>query len=274
MIGSELVRLLSHRGHSIQALTRQPEGQQVLTGVEWVEVDLADGESLSSHLQGAENLFLLTGNAADMVQLQTNVIEAASKAGIQRVVKLSALGASDHSKSIIGVWHHVVESKLRRSGIAWTILRPHHFMQNLLDPLVYDRGKGELRSASGEGAIPFIDTRDVASVAAAVLTERGHEASTYSLTGLRARSYREAAQVLSRALGHKIGYRSESVDEAWERRRRAGQPPWLAAAQLEIARYQRAGGPTTRTTDAVQRLTGRLPRTLHQFAEDHAAVLS
>ena len=57
------------------------------------------------------------------------------------------------------------------------------------------------------------------------------------------------------------------MDEAWSRLRRAGQPPWLVASKLEIAGYQRAGGPTARTTDTVQ--IGRSPRSLADFASDH-----
>jgi hypothetical protein len=47
----------------------------------------------------------------------------------------------------------------------------------------------------------------------------------------------------------------------------------LVAAQLALAEYQRAGGPTARTTDTVERLTGRPPRTLEEFARDHADAL-
>ena len=83
-----------------------------------------------------------------MVRLQKNALAAAERAGLERVVKLSALGATDHSTSVIGLWHYNVERVLRESAFAWTILRPHHFMQNLLDPVVFDPQDGEVRSAS------------------------------------------------------------------------------------------------------------------------------
>lgn len=63
-------------------------------------------------------------------------------------------------------------------------------------------------------------------------------------------------------------YRPQTPDEAWRRRRDAGQPVWLAAAQLALAGHQRAGGLTARTT-AVEEVTGRAPRTVRRFAEDH-----
>lgn len=272
-IGSELVRLLSATGRAVRALTRNPRGRPALPGVGWLGADLDDHELLRGALTGAEGLFLLTPNHERLVRRERDLLRAAAGAGVRRVVKLSALGASDHSKSVIGLWHHNVEQAVKASGLEWTILRPHHFMQNLLDPMVFDRRAGRIASASGDGAIPFIDTRDVAAVAAAVLTGTGHAGEVYTLTGPRALSYGQATAILSRALGRKLSYHAETADEAWTRRRAAGQPVWLAAAQLAIALYQREGGPTARTTDSVERISGRPPRTLEQFAADHFELL-
>jgi uncharacterized protein YbjT (DUF2867 family) len=208
-----------------------------------------------------------------MVRLQKNAIEAAERAGVRRVVKLSALGATDHSKSLIGLWHHNVERVLRASGIAWTLLRPHHFAQNLLDPTVFERAAGRVHSSAGEGRIPFIDTRDVASVAAAVLTEPGHEEAIHTLTGPEAVSYRDATAVLADVLDRPLEYVSESDDEGWARLRAAGLATWAVSARLALAAYQRAGGPTEAVTDTVERITGRPARSVREFAEDHAHAL-
>ena len=272
-IGSELIRLLAERGEAVRGLTRRPGGQPSIEAVDWVEADLADRGDLAGVLEGCDRLFLLTGNTEGMVRLQSNAIRAAVSAGVERVVKLSALGATDHSRSVIGLWHYNVERNLKDSGLDWTLLRPHHFMQNLLDPLTFDREEGAIYSASGDGAIPFIDTRDIAAVAAVVLTEDDHEGETYTLTGPEAVSYREATAMVSRVLNRPLEYRSQTPDEAWRRRRDAGQPVWLAAAQLAIAGYQREGGATARTTDTVEEVTGRPPRTVRQFAEDHTDAL-
>jgi len=139
--------------------------------------------------------------------------------------------------------------------------------------VVFDRKEAAVHSASGEGRIPFIDTRDIAAVAAELLTTEPHPGEILTLTGPEARSYREATEVLGRVLGRSLTYVPEAVDEAWGRRRADGQPVWLAAAQLAIAQYQREGGPTERTTDTVERVLGRPPRTLEDFARDHEEAL-
>lgn len=272
-IGTHLVRLMAEAGLPVRALSRDPAEGEQLEGVEWVRADLARREELPGILEGADRLFLLTGNTEDMVRLQKNAVAAAAVAGVDHVVKLSALGATDHSKSVIGLWHYNVERTLRESGLAWTFLRPHHFMQNVLDPKVFDRSSGTVHSASGEGRIPFVDTRDVAAAAAVVLGEEGHDGAVYTLTGPDAISYREATEILSAVLDRPLTYVPESMDEAWSRRRLHGDPVWLVAAQLAIAGYQRAGGATERVTATVEELTGRPARNFLAFAEDHVEQL-
>src|SRR5690606_17893683 len=145
-IGRELVRLLSAAGHPVRALSRRPPHAPADNGAEWIQVDMTDRAALAASLAGGTRLFLLTGNAEDMVRAQKNAVRAAVDAGVPVVVKLSALGASDHSRSVVGLWHFNVERELRASGLQWTVLRPHHFMQNFLEPMVYDRVAGRVYS--------------------------------------------------------------------------------------------------------------------------------
>ncbi len=270
-IGSALLDQLRSSSSPVRAYSRRPEAADGGGRVDWTEADLAEPDSLVRAFGGVDRLFLLTGNTAGMVPLQKNAIEAAATAGVEHVVKLSALGATDRSLSVIGLWHYNVERELKESGLEWTILRPHHFMQNMLDTTVFDRDTGRVYSAAGEGLIPFVDTRDIAAVAAEALTSEGHEASTYTLTGPDAITYGEATRILSEVLGRELEFVAESEDEAWRRLREAGMPTWRVAALLAIAAYQRAGGPTERTTDTVERLTGRPATDFRSFARDHAA---
>src|SRR5262245_8128191 len=89
-------------------------------------------------------MFLLTGNGPDLATLQITAIRAAVKSGVEYVVKLSALGASSHSKSPIGRAHYEAEQALIGSGMRWAILRPHAFMQNLLDQTPAIVGEGRI----------------------------------------------------------------------------------------------------------------------------------
>lgn len=271
-IGSELVRLLSQARVPARALARNPGKGQKLPGISWVTGDLAKPETLPAAFAGCVKLFLLTGNVENTVELQHNAIAAARQAGIAHVVKLSAFGASSHSNSLIGRWHHEIEKELQESGLAWTMLRPHHFMQNLLaqaENIIHD---DVVYAAAGEGRIPFIDTRDIAAVAVITLTQEGHTGKKYVITGSEAISYRQVTELIGATIGRKLRYVDESFDEARARLTKAGQPSWLIESSLALAAYQRAGGPTETITSVVADLTGKPARTFAEFARDHAAV--
>jgi uncharacterized protein YbjT (DUF2867 family) len=271
-IGSELVRLLSRKDVPVRAVTRDPHRAQRLPGVEWVKGDLHDAAPLAGLFRGADRMFLLTSNSEDMRTLQVNAIRAAQVAGVAHVVKGSALGASDHSKSPIGKAHYEVESALQESGMAWTILRPHVFMQNLLDVASTIVREGKIRAASGDGRIPFIDARDIAAVAAVTLTSAGHESKKYVLTGPEALSYGEVAKIIGSAIGWPVEYVAESPEEARQRLVRAGASRWSIESMLALAAYQRAGGPTAAVSEAVKEVLGRPPGSLAQFVRDYASA--
>ncbi len=271
-IGSEVVRLLSQAGVPARALARNPDRGQKLPGITWVAGDLTRPETLPSVFAGGAKLFLLTGNVENATELQHNAIAAARQAGVAHVVKLSAFGASPHSNSLIGRWHYQIEKELRESGLAWTMLRPHHFMQNLLSQIENIITDGVVYSAAGEGKIPFIDTRDIAAVAVVTLTQPGHIGKKYVITGSEAISYRQVTEIIGTAIGKRLRYIAESFDEARARLTQAGQPSWLIESTLALAAYQRAGGPTETITSLVADLTAKPPRTFAEFAHDHAAL--
>ena len=271
LIGSEVVRLRSQAGVPARALVRSRSPQPELPGVTAVIGDLAKPGTLPSVFAGCATLFLLTGNGEDAATLQHHAIAAAREAGVTHVVKLSAFGASAHSNSLIGRLHYQIERELQESGLAWTMLRPHHFMQNLLGQADNIINEGVVYSSSGEGRIPFVDTRDIAAVAVVTLTRPGHAGKKYVITGSEALSYRQATEILGRAIGRSLRFVDEPFDEARARLSRAGQPAWLVDSLLAIAAYQRAGGPTETITSVVADLTGRPPRTFAEFARDYAA---
>jgi uncharacterized protein YbjT (DUF2867 family) len=270
-IGSKVLHRLLEAGVQTRALSRTPSQGEALPRVEWAKADLAEPETLYPAFDGVDRLFLLTGNVRSMAQLQKNAVDEAVAAGVDHVVKLSARGAQPQSKSAIGRWHHEVEIHLKASELSWTMLRPHVFMQNLLDQAERIRSGGTIRAAAGDGRIPFIDTRDIADVVGTVLTEpvEKHANETYLLTGGVALNYEQVAAVLGAATNRDLEYVAESFDEARARLRSEGLPDWLIDSKLALAEYQRAGGETARVTRDVFEVTGHPPRSMIQFAYDH-----
>jgi uncharacterized protein YbjT (DUF2867 family) len=145
-------------------------------------------------------------------------------------------------------------------------------MQNwLVDHAETVRAEGAIDAPIGDARVPFIDTRDIAAVAAEVLLHPDeHAGKKYVLTGPEAVSYHDVAAALSDATGRPVIYRPISMDEARARLVARGIEPDLIDAMLAIAAYQKAGGPTAVVSPTVERLLGRPPRTIRDFARDHA----
>jgi uncharacterized protein YbjT (DUF2867 family) len=273
LIGGEVLRRLSQAGVPARALTRDLSKARDLPGVTWVAGDLAKPETLPQAFAGIDTLFLLTHYFEDMVELQNNAIAAARAAGVKHVVKVSAFAASGHSRAPIGRWHYQVEKTMEESGLGWTLLRPHHFMQNLLAQAQYVRQEGTIYSPSGDGKIPYVDGRDVGAVAAVILgAPDRHHGKTYVVTGSEAISYRQAAEIISGVIGKPVRFVDESPDEAQARRVREGIPPSVIESILAIGAYQRAGGKTVTITNTIADLTGRPPLTVAEFIREHASA--
>ena len=270
-IGSELVRLLSNASVATRAVLRDWRKARPLGHVVWVQADLRDETVLEATLAGSTRLLLLSDNEPGFGKMQIAVLRAAEQLGVAHIVKLSALGASGHSNSSIAREHWEVEQALATSTVTWTILRPHAFMQNWLgDVATSVRRERVIYSPIGDGRVPFIDTRDIAAVAAEVLLHPdAHVRRKYVLTGGEAVGYTDVAAALSSAIATPVTYRPISMDEARARSERLGVSPPLIDAMLAIASYQKAGGPTATTSDSVERILGRPPRTIYDFVRDH-----
>jgi NAD(P)H dehydrogenase (quinone) len=144
-------------------------------GVEARPLGRADWPALAQAVAGCEAAYLIAPNLhPDEPAYVAEALAALGEAGVLRVGYHSV--ASPYAPAMP---HHlgkaVSEDLVRRSGLAWTILQPGAYLQNL--------------DLSGPVEVPydvdavfgFADLADVAAVAALVLTEDGHVGATYEL---------------------------------------------------------------------------------------------
>jgi uncharacterized protein YbjT (DUF2867 family) len=186
------------------------------------------------------------------------------------VVKFSILGAAPHSPSRLIRRHGEAEKMLEDSGIAFTMLRPHYFMQNLLWYLDDIKSQGVFYSSLPETyKHSHVDARDNAAVAVAALTEPGHEGKVYHITGPEALTYREVAEILSQAIGKKVRYDSSRENYA-SFLNRAGQD---ADEVLELDACVANGiGDGSAVTNTIFEITQRQPIRFLQFANDYSPI--
>lgn len=270
--GREVVRRLEEAGAAFRALVRKEADREALAarGVAAVVADYHEPERLAVALAGVEQLYLIGPADPPQSSGESAVVEAACRAGVRRIVKQSAMYAHDMSACVFKRWNGLVERQVMGSGLAWTVLRPTGFMQNFVN---YDAAgiaaEGVLRSPRGEARVSWIDVRDIAAAAVAVLTGDGHDGRIYDLTGPESLSDTDIAAMLSAATGRAIRHEPLS-DAAWVRLMRGrGLPEAIVRSMLSLHLAYREASPEP-VTGWVEVLSGEAPRSFAAFAREHA----
>jgi uncharacterized protein YbjT (DUF2867 family) len=263
-VGSALVPLLRARGQTVVRATHSatPVADQV-------HLDLVTGDGLATAFDGVDRAFVLAPPGhVNQDALLGPVFEQARAAGVSKLVMMSAMGAdADESAPL-----RIAERHLERSGLAWNVIRPNWFMQNFNTFWI----QGILTQSTiflpvGQAQGSFIDARDIAAVAAELLSRSDLDGQAFDLTGARALDHDEVAAILSRETGRTIGYQDIPPEAMRAALLGAGLPAPYAEFLLLILSYFKAGY-SERTTDAVQRITGRAPTSIEQYARDYRAA--
>lgn len=268
-VGSILLDKLTAEGASVRALVRSHSKAESIKarGIEAVIGDLSKPDTLPPALDGADKVFLLTSPEERQSELQRNLIEAARRAGVSHLVKLSAIGAGPNTPRLIED-HYRIEREIESAGLPYTHLRPNGFMQNMLMFASAIREQGAFYAPLGDARVSYVDARDVASVAAAVLTSDGHEGRAYEITGPEALSYKEVAQEFSSVLGKDVQYVDVPLEAARASMLGSGISSWLADSLVGLFEFYREGR-AEMVTGVVREVTGNQPITLNQFIRDH-----
>jgi uncharacterized protein YbjT (DUF2867 family) len=266
-IGSALIDELRARGEAVRALVRAREaGASFPADVEPFVGDLAATDSLEAAMAGVEKVFLLSSPHPDAVRWHRNAIDAARSAGVDLLVRSSIIGAGDESPAEFIDAHTQADRYLESSGVPYAILRPNLFLQNVPESTIPGiDAAGNFYANAGDARISMVDTRDVAAVAAVVLTQPGHTAAHYDITGPEALSYGDVATRLSAALQRDITYVAAPDDTIRDALLGYGLDAWFAEALVGLYQdYRRSGsdGYASTVTDTVRRLTGAPPRPL------------
>lgn len=249
----------------VRALVRDMSRTPRLDGVDYVVGDLDRPAALTPAFEGVTTLWLLTPMGPTAPSQSMNAVWAARQAGVRHIVRLSAIGAAHDAPTRNGRLHALSDAELQESGIPWTILRPSHFMQNLLG----SKAGEHLYGLFGEARVGVIDARDIAATGAAILTapER-HEGRIYTPTGPESITLHQAADDIARTLGQPMRYVPQSPEEARDNLLRAGLDQWTAEVLAEY-RVAYGSGWGDFTNDHVENVVGRAPRSFAEFANDH-----
>lgn len=273
-IGSSLVYILAHAGVQFRAMVRNPD--HIPDPIRELEVELVTGDfedpaTLVNALKGVKKAFLVSPGDWDVVRLQGNFIDAAKRAGVDYIVKISTIGAAPDALYSLGRRHFEIEQQIESERIPYTHLRPHSFMQNFFLQAQFIQAEGAFMAPMGEGKIPMVDARDVATVAATVLTTEDHEGMIYELTGPETLSYDDAAEKISDLVGRTVKFIDIPLDQTRKSLIDNGWQDWMADDLVSLYRFFREGH-ASQVTDSIESILGRPAVSFERFLKDYALV--
>ena len=273
-VGRNVVDQLVERGASVRALVRNPAKANsvadLAAGVELVQGDLLDVDSLRSAFQGVSTLFLLNAVVPDEFTQALVALNLAREAGVQHVVYLSVI----HSDVYLNVPHFAgkygVERMIEALGFSATILRPAYFIDNDLTVKDVVRNYGVYPMPIGSKGLAMIDVRDIGEIAAIELLRRDGAAGPLpleriNLVGPDTLTGADIAAIWTEVLQRPVAYGGDDT-AAFEQNLRQFMPPWMAYDMRLMAERFLIDGMVPETGD-VERLTALLKQPLRSYRD-------
>jgi len=236
MSGEMIIRELSDQGVPVKALVRDPSRVPAFDK-DLVEVfvgDMARRETLGEALAGVDTALMISSASEEMLETQCAFVDACSAAGVRYVVKYSGTELGFRRERFrFARMHAEIEEYLEQSGLAWTNFRPSGFMQIFMREMPGIARTGELRLAAEDITLASVDARDVARIAARIVTSSDQEGRTWVITGPEALSMDEIAGKFGEALGRPVRYVPISPEERRQDLLAAGLPPYFVDGLIE-----------------------------------------
>ncbi len=135
-VGSEILRLLIAKGHTVRTIVRDPKQCDLIRERDHVDTfhgNILHAPSLLGCMEGIEAVIHLVGviaevgeNTYDRVHRigTQNLIAEAKKSKVKRFIHMSALGTRPHARSQYHQSKWAGEEAVRNSGLDWTVFRP------------------------------------------------------------------------------------------------------------------------------------------------------
>jgi uncharacterized protein YbjT (DUF2867 family) len=274
-VGRNVVEQLAKHGAQVRALVRDPSKAKFAAGIEVVQGDLLDVDSLRAAMTGVSTLFLLNGVVADEYTQALIALNVAREAGIDRIVYLSVI----HSDRYVNVPHFAgkfgVERMIEQMKLGATILRPAYYMDNEITIKDVVTGYGIYPMPIGDKGLAMIDARDVGEVAALELIRREKAptplpSNRINLVGPDTLTGTDAAAVWSDVLGRTIAFPGNDT-AGFEKNLRQFMPSWMAFDMRLMAERFLTEGMVPEAGD-VDRLTKLLGRPLRSYRDYVAQI--
>jgi NAD(P)H dehydrogenase (quinone) len=288
--GNAAAKMLLERvpAEDLVFLSRTPErlAQFAETGAHIRHADFDDPSTLSAAMEGGERMLLIsTVRVGSRVEQHTAAVEAAAAQGVKHVVYTSLLGVrTPGNPSVEGYDHIATERMIENSGLAWTHLRDSLYSEAVATAMAIPAlQSGHKPENAGQGRVPVVSRDDCVATAVGVLTQEGHANKAYDVAGPELWTLPDAMALVAQMAGKPIEIEPVGDEGMYAYFDSLGVPrkasdvipdgpiPWASEGMVTFGQSIREGFMDIESND-VERITGRVPRTLRSVLEQYRAA--
>ena len=254
-LGSYVADLVNQQGIASIHLARSPERAKVYASAELRKMVYANTPEVVEALKGIDVLLMVSAREnPERVEEHKSFLDAAKLAGVQHIVYTSFYGADEKATFTLSRDHAQTEAYIKELGFTYTFLRDNFYLDFLIDMALEN---GEIRGPAGSGLVSAVARKDTSRVAAEILLNpKEWKNQTLNLTGPEELSMEEIVALLSKETGNAITYVDESVEEAYESRKKWPAQNWEYDAWVSTYTAIKAGEQAGVSTD-VKKVLGR-----------------
>lgn len=254
-LGSYVADLVDKKGIASVHLARSPERATVYASAEIRRISYTNTPKVIEALKGIDTLLMVSAREnPERVEEHKEFLDAAKLAGVQHIVYTSFYGADEKATFTLSRDHAQKEAYIKELGFTYTFLRDNFYLDFFFDIALEN---GEIRGPAGSGQVSAVARKDTSRVAAEILLNpKEWENQTLNLTGPEDLSMEEIVALLSKETGKTIAYVDESVEEAYESRKKWPAQTWEYDAWVSTYTAIKAGEQAGVSTD-VEKVLGR-----------------
>ena len=261
-LGSYVTDLVDKKGIASVHLARSPERAKVYASAEIRKIVYANTPEVVEALKGIDTLLMVSAREnPERVKEHKEFLDATKLAGVQHIVYTSFYGADEKATFTLSRDHAQTEAYIKELGFTYTFLRDNFYLDFLIDMALEN---GEIRGPAGSGLVSAVARKDTSRVAAEILLNpKEWENQALNLTGQEDLSMEEIVALLSKETGKDITYLDESVEEAYESRKKWPAQTWEYDAWVSTYTAIKAGEQAGVSTD-VEKVLGRPTMSLEE----------
>ena len=269
-LGSYVAVLVDKKGIASIHLARSPERAKVYASAEIRQMVYANTPEVVEALKGIDVLLMVSAREnPERVKEHKSFLDAAKLAGVQHIVYTSFYGADEKATFTLSRDHAQTEAYIKDLGFTYTFLRDNFYLDFLIDMALEN---GEIRGPAGSGLVSAVARKDTSRVAAEILLNpKEWENLTLNLTGPEDLSMKEITTLLSKATKQLITYVDESLEEAYESRKKWPAQTWEYDAWVTTYTAIKVGEQAGVSTD-VEKVLGYLASSLLDILRDRKLI--